>query len=156
MIMAEDDLPVRWTCFFCSETFADRRAAFLHFGGDEGCSPACQIKASEGGLIEALRAAEEFAAEGWAIVHEEGAEGLKAWRAAQSRHAMALTSAEQTGYERGLADRGCEIERLRRIVVHYGDRLRMANCHRSDWQIEIDEAFRFVADNSEGTIPVGR
>ena len=41
------------------------------------------------------------------------------------------------------------VERLRRIVHRYGDRVPMATCHRQDWQQEIDAAMEFVADNPE-------
>lgn len=42
-----------------------------------------------------------------------------------------------------------QIERLRRILARYGDRLPMATCHRADWQQEIDDALGWVADNPE-------
>lgn len=141
--------PGPWKCFFCGDSFADRREAADHFGGGEECLPACQIKASEGGLVRALRETEAALFDATCALHDENAEALKAWHAVGSRHEAALISQEQTGYERGLADRAGEVERLRRIVHRYGDKIAMANCHRSDWQIEIDEAMRFVADNPE-------
>lgn len=52
-----------------------------------------------------------------------------------------------------LYDREQRIERLRRIIARYGDRVAMAMCHRPDWQQEIDEAMEWVADNPE---PPGR
>lgn len=48
-----------------------------------------------------------------------------------------------------LYDRDQRIERLRRIVARYGDRIMMANCHRPDWQQEIDEALEWAALNPE-------
>ncbi len=33
-----------------------------------------------------------------------------------------------------------KVERLQAIVATYGDRIRMANCARPEWQQEIDEA----------------
>lgn len=138
-----------WPCFFCGEIFVERRAAALHFGADEECAPACQIKASEGGLVKALRETEAALFHATCALHDENAEALKAWHAVGSRHEAALIAQEQTGYERGLDARRGEVERLRRILARYGDRVAMANCHRPDWQIEIDEALRFVADNPE-------
>lgn len=138
-----------WTCFFCGDSFADRGDAMLHFGVDEECTPACQIKASEGGLLKALRDTEEALFKATCALHDESAEALKEWHAVGSRHHAALIAAEETGYERGLADRDAQIERLRRILARYGDRVPMATCHRADWQQEIDDAMGFVADNPE-------
>lgn len=138
-----------WRCFFCGETFADRHAARLHFGGDEDCTAACQIKASEGGLIKALRDTEEELFKATCAMHSEGGDALRTWAAVGSRHEAALRSAEQTGYERGLADMRASVERLRRIVASYTEKGQMATHLRQDWKIEIEEALRFVADNPE-------
>lgn len=46
-------------------------------------------------------------------------------------------------------DLEARIERLRRIVHRYGDRVPMATCHRADWQQEIDDAMEWVGDNPE-------
>lgn len=46
-------------------------------------------------------------------------------------------------------DGEARIERLRRILARYGDRVPMAMCHRADWQQEIDEALAWVADHPE-------
>jgi hypothetical protein len=140
-----------WTCFFCGETFVERREAAAHFGMDEECTPACQIKASEGGLVRALRETEEALFNATCALHDESAEALKAWHAVGSRHEAALRAQEEIGYERGLADQAASIDRLRRILARYGDRVPMATCHRPDWQQEIDEALRYVADNPEVT-----
>lgn len=138
-----------WTCFFCDETFTTDADARLHFGAGEECEPACRIKASEKGLVGVLRETEEALFGATCALHEESAEALKAWQAAGRRHSAALEAMEQLGYERGLRDYAASIARLRRIVARYGDRIAMANCHRSDWQIEIDEAIRFANDNPE-------
>lgn len=138
-----------WTCFHCGETFSDRAAAALHFGRDETYAPACQIKASEGGLLRALREAEETAVVYCDALHQESADGVKAYRGNLGRHAATLAAQEELGYERGVADQAASIERLRRIVHRYGDRVPMATCHRPDWQQEIDEAMIFVGDNPE-------
>lgn len=142
-----------WKCFHCGDTFRSERAARLHFGPpDEERRPACQIKASEGGLLEALRRAESDAADAWGAVHAESAEGIKAYQANLSRHHAALISAEEAGYERGLADHARSIAILRRALAWHGDPQRLATT-REEWQQEIDEAIRWVRDNPE---PDGR
>lgn len=99
--------------------------------------------------MRALRDAENNAYEITSALHSESAEGVKAYMANLSRHYAALQSMEETGYERGMSDCGGQIERLRRILTRYGDRVPMATCHRSDWQQEIDDALNYVADNPE-------
>lgn len=143
------EIPPEWRCFHCDQVFATEHAARQHFGPDEGHKPACQIKASEGGLLGALREAEDEAHKAWGVVHSEGADGLQAYRANLSRHTTALRSAEEVGYARGLADHAATIKRLRRILHRYGDKVPMAMCHRPDWQQEIDDAMGWVADNPE-------
>jgi hypothetical protein len=101
-----------WRCFHCGETFVHTDRAAAHFGTEEDQRPACQIKASEGGLLRALRDAESDARRAWGMLHGESADGLKAWRRAEGRHHMALTAMEQTGYERGLRDARAERDRL--------------------------------------------
>lgn len=93
-----------WTCFHCDETFVDPSEARRHFGADEGATPACQIKGAEGGLLRALREAEDQAARALALMHDESTEIAKAYASFQSRHGQALIAAEELGYERGLAD----------------------------------------------------
>lgn len=137
-----------WTCFHCDQTFTSYSAASTHFGTREGQAAACQIKASEGGLVSALREAEDEAEQAMSALHAESAEGLKAWRAAQSRHDMALRSMEQTGYDRGLRDREREIAVLRRALCWHGDPVRLAQT-REEWQQHVDEAIRWVLDNPE-------
>ena len=96
---------VAWRCYHCDEVFTDDRCARLHFGRDETCAPACQIKAgAERGLIYALREAEYAAADAQLALATESTEAAKAYYAQASRHAAALRSAEEAGYERGLAD----------------------------------------------------
>lgn len=95
---------VRWRCFHCDEGFTDAREAKLHFGPDLTYRPACHIQASHGGLLTALRDAEASAVEAWAAVHSESAEGVQAYRASLARHAVAVRSSEEAGYERGMAD----------------------------------------------------
>jgi hypothetical protein len=96
--------PPEWRCYFCDETFTDRRAAAAHFGVDEDCEPACRIKGAEGGLLKALRDTEEALFKATCALHDENAEALRTWQAVGSRHAAALIAAEQVGYDRGLRD----------------------------------------------------
>lgn len=44
-------------------------------------------------------------------------------------------------------------ERLRRLLVKYGDRIPLATNARPDWQQEIDDAFEWVANNPETALP---
>lgn len=101
-----------WRCFHCDENFTDRRLAALHFGASEDQEPACQIKGSEGGLLEALRRAERDAGDAWHMIHNESTDAAKAYYAQQSRHLAQLTAMEQVGYDRGLADAQAHPETL--------------------------------------------
>lgn len=107
-----------WRCFFCDAVFTDGDAARDHFGATGEERPACQLKASEGGLLGALRGAEAAAMEAWDAVHAESADALKAWRAAESRHRMAERAAEETGYQRGVDDCRTEAVGLRTELIH--------------------------------------
>lgn len=44
-------------------------------------------------------------------------------------------------------------ERLRRLLVRYGDRIPLATNARPDWQQEIDDAFEWVVNNPEDPHP---
>ena len=93
-----------WTCFHCGETFTTVGAARVHFG-EPNAKPACQIKAgAERGLVMVLREAEAAAARAWSAVHAESTDAVKAYHQAVARHAVQLREAEESGYERGLAD----------------------------------------------------
>lgn len=95
---------ISWTCFHCDESFTDARCARLHFGVDEGSTPACRIEGSEGGLVEALREAQQDAANAWDALHNETTDVHRAYYAATSRFRTALRAAEETGFARGMAD----------------------------------------------------
>lgn len=97
-------VPVGWRCFHCGDYFADPAAARLHFGVSEEQKPACLIKGAEGGLLRALRDAEDQTALAMQAVHSETTDVHRAFYAAASRHAQALIAAEEAGYERGLHD----------------------------------------------------
>lgn len=93
-----------WRCFHCDEVFTSEHDARLHFGRDEGSLPACQIKGSEHGLVEALRRAENDVADAWHAIHSESTDAAKAYHAQNGRHQEQLKAVEQVGYDRGLAD----------------------------------------------------
>lgn len=94
-----------WTCFHCGETFKTPGGARDHFGFDQSRDPACRIKlGAERGLLMALRKAEAELARDCEGNAQEVASVLMQMRKLQSRHADALRSAEELGYERGLAD----------------------------------------------------
>lgn len=93
-----------WRCFHCDDVFTTRWAARDHFGHSIDDTPACQIKAGEIGLVEALRAAERDASDAWFALQNESTTTAKAFRAMQGRHQSQLKAMEQLGYERGLAD----------------------------------------------------
>ncbi|MBB4797965.1 hypothetical protein HNP32_001689 [Brevundimonas bullata] len=101
-----------WRCFHCDETFTDRRCAAAHFGADEDAAPACQIKGSEVGLVEALRRAEKDAGDAWFAIHNESTEAAQAYYAQNSRHREQMVAVEQAGYDRGLADAKAHPETL--------------------------------------------
>ena len=94
-----------WTCFHCGETFKTFPSARDHFGHNPGRSPACIIKAGEGGLLRQIRLLEEENANAWAAIHEESADAVKAMRGMATRHATQLREAEELGYSRGLEAR---------------------------------------------------
>lgn len=90
-----------FTCFFCGDTFTTPGSARLHFGADPLKDAACRIKAgAERGILMELRRAEEelerYRADDCNLARD--------LHAMQSRHSAALRSAEELGYERGLAD----------------------------------------------------
>ena len=93
-----------WCCFHCDEVFTDERAARAHFGADEEAVPACRLKASEGGLLAALRRAEDDAANAWMKIHTETTDAARAYHAQHARHLEQLRIVEEAAYERGLAD----------------------------------------------------
>lgn len=96
--------PPGWRCFHCAAEFTSIAQAALHFGTREDQTPACQLKASEGGLIRAIREAEDEVERVHTQLHAESADGLRALQNNLGRHRTALIAAEESGYERGLAD----------------------------------------------------
>jgi hypothetical protein len=105
-----------WTCFHCGETFTTPGSARDHFGFDPSSDPGCRIKVgAERGLLMALRKAEAELAEYVALLHDENLEAYRLLARAQSRHSDSLQTAEEVGYERGLADgRATHSERTER------------------------------------------
>lgn len=95
-----------WNCFFCGEKFITPEAARDHFGDDPMCYASCQIKAGkEQGLVRALRQAE---AELAAYRSESDEESKKSY-VRQSEHRQAIISAEEAGYNKGVADMRAEL-----------------------------------------------
>lgn len=93
-----------WRCFHCGDYFSDRQCAKQHFGIDEGKTPACLIAGADGGLLKALRDAEEQADEAIQRMHDESTDAAKAYHRQRCRHTQALIAAEESGYEKGLRD----------------------------------------------------
>lgn len=107
-----DEARKSWRCFHCDEVFASEHEARLHFGRDEGREPGCCIKVgAERGLLQAMRRAEDDAAEAWFRLQNESGEAAKAYYAQNSRHQEQLRVAEEAGYERGLRDAAHEATR---------------------------------------------
>lgn len=102
--LPEGNGTMAWRCFHCGDVFTDERCARLHFGRDEGSTPACIIKGAEGGLLKALRDAEEQADDAIQAMHAESTDAARAYHQQRCRHNRALIAAEEAGYERGLAD----------------------------------------------------
>lgn len=96
--------PGPWRCFHCGDVFTDHRDAAMHFGPDDGKTPACQIKGSEHGLLRALRDAETEADEAIQRMHAESTDAAKAYHRQRCRHNQAMMAAEECGYAKGLAD----------------------------------------------------
>lgn len=96
-----------WQCFHCSEVFTTVGGARDHFGATQDAIPGCMLKVEQGaerGLLMALRKAEQDAAEAWSLIHNEGTEAAKSIQSQLSRHLIQLRTAEERGYEKGLAD----------------------------------------------------
>lgn len=83
-----------WRCFHCGELCETVEAAEHHFGRMDGCEPICQVAAETYRALE--REVQSYRSECDAdtvLFYSLGA-----------KHAAALREAEQTGYDRGLAD----------------------------------------------------
>lgn len=104
--------PMTWRCFHCDEVFTDKHSAEIHFGRDMNRTPACKIKGSELGLVEAMRRAENDASEAWHVIHAETTDASKAYYAQNSRHQEQLRVIEQIGYDRGIDDAKAHPETL--------------------------------------------
>lgn len=141
-----------WRCFHCDDVFHNVAQAAAHFGTREDQTPACQLKASEGGLVRALREAEDECERVHTQLHAESADGLRALQNNLGRHRTALIAQEELGYERGIRDQARTVEVLRRALVWHGDPARLATT-REEWQQEVDEAMRFVRDHPEEGVP---
>lgn len=97
--------PHGWTCFHCGETFTTVGGAQDHFGADPDKEPGCMLRVSLGaerGMLMKLREREQELAELYRRRAEEDTDLHRELYALQSRHADALQTAEELGYERGL------------------------------------------------------
>lgn len=94
-----------WTCFHCGETFTTVGGAQDHFGADPSKEPGCMLKVSLGaerGLLMKLRALEDELTTFYQRRAAEDTDLHREIHALQSRHADALQTAEELGFERGL------------------------------------------------------
>lgn len=103
----------QWRCFFCDEVFDDKEAARLHFGNEQMGEPACQISASDGGLLARVRELEATIHR--YVIEEHGLDSALA--SVFADHTRALIRAEQEGYDKGLADGRGEWTEQRKIAV---------------------------------------
>ena len=115
----------QWRCFHCGDVFTDPARARQHFGRTEDSTPACVIKGADGGLLKALRDAEEQADDAIQAMHAESTDAAKAYNRQRRRHTQALIAAEESGYEKGLRD-GClttsdETAKLREALEEIAD-----------------------------------
>lgn len=93
-----------WRCFFCDEVFTRREDAALHFGEfdrEVADEPLCQIKAHETHLGLALRKAHQ---EIKRLLSDEDDATLRSLMDLEGDVNRRVTSAEETGYGRGVRD----------------------------------------------------
>ena len=89
-----------WRCFHCDEVFADRVTAQEHFGDSECEECACKLSATDKGLLGLYREARQQLDE----YHREDNESYREYYRLGAAHSTALREAEQSGYDKGLAD----------------------------------------------------
>lgn len=89
-----------WRCFHCDTVFANRKHAADHFGADEGDTPACKLKHSEGHLVDYIRKLQRELAS----YRREDNHVLRSMYALEAEHAEALRREEEKGFARGVAD----------------------------------------------------
>lgn len=109
-----------WRCFFCGETFTDIACATQHFGGDLSSLAGCQIKAEEGGLLNALRKVEDQLAR----YRVEDSDTDRAMYAMQANHRQALIREEEAGYNKGMSDMREQDAQQRSAVAALAEALR--------------------------------
>ena len=96
-----EQIAAPWRCFHCDEVFTDREAAAAHFGYSECSDPACRV---DGGLATAYRELEAR----WSKCLNECCEHTNAYHAAEDDRRRALVQAEQSGYDKGVAEMGAQ------------------------------------------------
>lgn len=142
-------VPEGWRCFHCGEFFTSESDAGAHFGFDQSCEPACRIKAgAERGLLEALRKAEESAADAWEKLHQESSDAVKAMYSALGRHSRQLIAVEESGYQRGLHD-GMELSAAKQPIADRDAIIEEqigvsdeADFERMTWTFRMPEGYR--------------
>jgi hypothetical protein len=112
---------VAWRCFHCDEVFTGVDAARAHFGVDSDWEPGCMLKLTEEEkdlLAVITRLQNELSR-----YHEEDSDKDREIVALSAKHQSALRDAEQTGYDRGLADAKAYPETLGLIALtgKYGE-----------------------------------
>jgi hypothetical protein len=98
------DKPATWRCFHCGFATSNEQEARDHFGESSDDLTLCQHTAELGGLIPAIGYL-------WRKLNEYDAEETPRARASMlefyamgAKHATELRQAEESGYEKGLAD----------------------------------------------------
>jgi hypothetical protein len=86
-----------WRCFHCGEVFTDSTAAEAHFGPSCVDTPVCQIPA----LAEMLR---DLQREISIMRSDDLSQSAKEYHALGAQHYVRERDAEQSGYDKGLAD----------------------------------------------------
>lgn len=94
-----------WTCFHCGERFTKVATARDHFGATPDRAPGCTLKVdlgAERGLLMALRKSEAELAQLYRERADDDTPMHRELYRLQAKHADALMTAEEAGYERGL------------------------------------------------------
>jgi hypothetical protein len=89
-----------WRCFHCDDVFEKRSEASAHFGYQVDATPACKIAPDLRGLIKFMRLQESELHR----LRRDDSDAARQLYALGAEHAVALRSAEEKGYARGLHD----------------------------------------------------
>ncbi len=111
-----------WRCFHCDEVFTNPKHAAVHFGTDQLTEPGCvaKLRSGEDGLLEEI-----FKLKQEVRAHDVEDTGLVRWSRSKVAEAEAkVPKAEQTGYDKGVADcreQMLEAYRLLKVVKAHTD-----------------------------------